>query len=328
MNWNPGQILHKGEYTIERPLGSGRFAITYLTRRSNGERWVIKILDPQMLVGLAADERDRLETMFWQESVKLAKCRHPNIVRMETPFKENGVVCLPMEYVDGNSLGDRGESILPEAKALEYVRQIGEALEVVHSQKLVHRDVRPANIFLRNRDGQAVLTDFGLATDFESEMSKTRTIERMDGFSPIELYSRGKPVGAYTDVYSLAATLYELLTGMVPVSAIDREFRGMALVSPQVKNPAISVQTVKMILEGMELFPDKRVRSIQEWLKPIQITVPAPVMTDVNWTKWSTIVAALALLIAIFAMIPSWLALNKPDGQAQPKMSPSGQASP
>jgi serine/threonine protein kinase len=335
MNWMAGQTLDKGKYTIERKLGQGRFGITYLTKQSDGTRWVIKILDPIFLSGLAQDERDRQEMLLWNEAVKLGQCEHPNIVRMASPFKEGSIVCLPMEYLDGSSLAERSQPILLESKALEYVQQIGAALEVVHSKQLVHRDVRPANIFLRIRDGQAeaVLTDFGLAVDVDSELSRTRTTEIMDGFSPIELYSRGNPVGAYTDVYSLAATLYELLTGVVPVSAQDRKINGQTLVSPQEKNTEISGKTTKAILAGLALEPEKRPQFIQAWLKLLRIPDPTAetvVKTGINWTKWQAIWGAVAALMTLIVGIPAWFALNKsePSAPPSPSATPIQKASP
>ena len=119
------------------------------------------------------------------------------------------------EYVDGNSLGDRAQRQLLEPTALDYIRQIGAALTVMHQQNLVHRDVRPANLLLRIQGNP-----FGLALDAGSSLTKTRPKELIDGFSPLELYGSGQTLGPYTDVYSLAATLYELLMGEVPVSAV------------------------------------------------------------------------------------------------------------
>jgi len=327
MGLNPGDQLQKGKYTIERELGRGRVGITYLATTSEGDRWVIKILNPDVLASLSdPGERDRLESLFWQEATKLAKCSGtPHIVRTEMPFKENSLLCLPMEYVDGNSLGDRAQRQLLEATALGYIRQIGEALTLVHQQNLVHRDIRPANILLRIRGNQvdAVLTDFGLALDSGRSLTKTRPHEWMDGFSPIELYGSGQLIGPYTDVYSLAATLYELLTGEVPISAENRMLPGQALVSPQVKNPEISGKTTKAILKGMELQPEKRPQSVAAWLalldlNPKETSVPSQ---PVNWTKWQTIWAAVAILATIVVGIPAWLALR-------PTSSPSSQPSP
>lgn len=325
MIWSAGKSLKNGHYKIDRELGRGRFAITYLAKHPNGERWVIKILNPDVLQTLNDEDRQRLETLFWQEAVKLAKCSGtPHIVKMATPFEEGMVACLPMEYIDGNSLRDRSESILSEAIALEYIQQIGEALTVVHGQQLVHGDVRPANIFLRIRDGkaEAVLTDFGLALDCDAVLTRTRDKERADGFSPIELYARGQAVGAYTDVYSLAATLYELLTGEVPVSAYDRKVNGCELVSPQVKHPEISARTTKAILAGMELEEAKRPQSVQAWLEKLGVgnQVQVTPKNEVNWTKWQTIWAAVAVVVSLLVGIPAWLAL-KPDSPPTPPAS-------
>jgi eukaryotic-like serine/threonine-protein kinase len=335
---NPGQVLQNGKYTIERELGRGRFGITHLAKQADGKRWVIKILNPDVLTTLSPDERSRLETMFWQEAVKLAKCNGtPHIVQTEMPFKEGDIVYLPMEYMDGNSLADRAQPQLLETNGLEYIRQIGDALTVVHGKGLVHCDIRPANIFLRLRGNtvESVLTGFGLALSCDAELTRTRTKELSDGFSPIELYSRGKPVGPYTDVYSLAATLYELLTGTVPVSADDRGIQDDKLVSPQVKNPEISGKTTKAILAAMALMPEKRPKSVKKWLQQLdlsQIKSGTQTPKEINWAKWAVIwaiiIPGLGLIVAIFAMIPSWLPVLRPEGQAQPQVKPAASASP
>ncbi|MBE9113150.1 serine/threonine protein kinase [Nodosilinea sp. LEGE 07298] len=318
--------LQNGKYILERELGRGRFAISYLAKRSDGERWVIKVLNPQVLAGLNAIERDRQETLFWQEAVKLAKCSGtPHIAKVEIPFKEGDLICLPVEYLDGNSLADRSERQLLEQNALTYIRQIGKALTVVHQQGLVHRDICPANIYLRLRRGQvdAVLTNFELAVDSDTELSRTREQELTDGFSPIELYARGQAIGPYTDVYSLAATLYELLTGEVPCSAKARQVNGQALLSPQNKNPDISGKTTKMILAGLELKPEKRPQSIQNWLSRLdaEINQPKPLhSSSVDWSKWQAIWAAAAVIVALLiGGIPLW---HRPDIQTSPQQPP------
>ncbi len=292
-----GQKLQKGKYTVKRELKRRRYDITYLAERSDGTWWVIKILDPAELEALNPEERDRLETFFWQETSKIFKCSGtPHIVKVEMPFKEGTVACLPMEYLGTDSLANRPQRILSEPIALKYVQQIGEALTTVHQQGIVHRDICPENIFLRFlQDGkvEAVLTNFGLALDVDAMLSRTRKNECREGFSPIELYSSGKPVGAYTDVYALAATLYELLTGEIPVSAFDRQVNGKNLVSPQVKNPNISGKTTKAILAGMELLPEKRPQSVQAWLEKLNLQGNDQNATEtqprINWQKWGVI---------------------------------------
>ena len=333
---SPGQSLQKGKYEVVRELGRGRFGITYLVKRNDGERWVIKTLNPDVLKALPDPERERLETMVWQEAVKLARCsgtRH--IVQAEMPFKEGDAICLPMEYVDGRSLGDRAQRQVVEDTALEYIRQIGEALEMVHDADLVHRDIRPDNILLRilpDSSVEAVLIDFGLAMACDTELTRTRRKEVSDGFSPIELYGRGRTIAPYTDVYSLAATLYELLAGEAPTSAEIRKLEGKTIESPQSKNPEISAQTTKAILKGLELEPDKRPKTVDVWLKLLNLNqkeTQSSAQRQTDWGKWQTIWAAAAVFVAIIAIIvPTWLALrsSKPQPIA-PNPSPT-QSSP
>ncbi|WP_225225902.1 serine/threonine protein kinase [Komarekiella delphini-convector] len=127
--WGTGDKLQGGKYTVERELGRGRFGITYLVRKSNNDRQVVKTLNDDLLKSLSQSERGRLETMFWQEAVKLTRCKHQHIVQVAEPFKEGEHWCLVMEYVDGVSLADRRQPILSEQEALRYIQQIGEALK-------------------------------------------------------------------------------------------------------------------------------------------------------------------------------------------------------
>ena len=339
MALTPGQVLQNGKYTIDRKLRRDWYSISYLSQGSDGHRWVIKILDPAVLRMLNAEEQNRLQSRFMKEAMTLATCtdRSPYIVKVQPAFMENHLLCLPFEYPGGTSLQDRSQPILKEKTALEYIRQLSEAVEILHSQGLVHRDIRPANIFLRIKDdkAEAVLTDFDLVMDFKAELSRTRTQDRADGFTPIELYSRGQPVGPYTDVYSLAATLYEMLTGTTPVSAESRQVDRTPLESPQVKNPEISGRVAKAILAGMEILPEKRPQTLQAWLQQLgeasdpkasgQDSVVKP--EAVNWSKWGVIWAAIGLIISLFAAIPAWLAL-KPEAAPPNPPTPTTQPTP
>jgi eukaryotic-like serine/threonine-protein kinase len=316
-----GDDLQNGKYTIERELGRGRFAITYLAGKSDGERRVIKILNPQVLVELAVlapPEADRLRGQFWKEAVNLARCNgSPHIVQVDTPFEEQGVYYLPMEYVEGNSLADRNPKIMSEELALRYIRQVGEALALVHANNLTHCDIRPANIFLRSRDGvqEAVLADFGLALDFDTKLTRTRERERVDGFSAPELYTKDQPMGAYTDIYSLAATLHDLVTGVPPIG-VNRRDSKVDLESPRVKNPDVSVVTAKAILRGLEMRPESRSDSVAAWLAMLPggesvVSKEGQKKSRINWqTFWmaaAVVVAFLALIVAVLGIAPGWL---------------------
>ncbi|AFZ03216.1 serine/threonine protein kinase [Calothrix sp. PCC 6303] len=341
MAWVAGDQLQGGKYTIEKELGRGRFGITYLVKNRNGDRVVVKILNYDLLRSLTQQERERLETMFWQEAVKLTRCKHKHIVQVAEPFKEGEHWCLIMEYVDGVSLADRRQQILSESEALRYIQQIGEALIVVHENRLIHRDVHPGNIFLRVRDGQpeAVLIDFGLALDFDHILTTNRTKETSEGFTPPELYAKSIPSGAYSDIYSLAATLYVLLTGKTPVSALKRKIDNARLVAPKDFNPQISDRVNQAILTGMKLDPKKRSQSVREWLDLLGLNgeTPTPVSTltpkvNSNWEQkiqlWGVIVAAIAAIGGLLAGVGAVMDKLKPSLSPSPtSVSPSPQSS-
>ncbi|MEQ9232552.1 serine/threonine protein kinase [Coleofasciculus sp. E2-BRE-01] len=167
----------------------------------------------------------------------------------ELQFKEGDQVCLVMEYIQGQDLTHANR--LTEKEALRYIRQIGSALMVVHENNLVHRDVRPANIIMRQGKREAVLIDFGLAVGFDHPLT-TINPTTADGFTPLELYHVDAERGAYTDVYSLAATLYQLLTGEKPPSVRDRSLARAKLKPPQDVNPQMSDRTIyRTICSGL-----------------------------------------------------------------------------
>ena len=341
----PGQTLRNGQFFIEGELDPGRFSFSYLAKRSDGQRWVIKVLNPQVLAGLSDAEKDRQETLFWNEAIKLSKCSGtPHIARVESPFKEGKLLCLPMEYLAGDSLAKRPEQQLMEETALEYIRQIGSALAVIHAQGLIHRDICPANIYLRllpKGQVEAVLTNFELAVNANTELSRTRTRELRHGFSPIELCTSGQTIGPYTDVYSLAATLYELLTGEVPCSSENRMLHGQSLKPPKEINPEILDRTAKAILAGMELPTKKRPQTVQKWLarfkledKEIQIPqlkfmeFKTPQPKPIDWGKWGAIWACLGVVVALLFGIADRLPSPKPTSQPTPQSTSTEQPSP
>ena len=313
MAWVAGDKLQGGKYTIEKELRRGRFGITYLVRNKNSDRQIIKTLDGNSLTSVNPSDRERLETLFFQEAVKLTRCQHQHIVKFAEPFKESDSSCLVMEYVDGLNLAERSQIQLSEQEALVYIRQIGEALTVVHENNLIHGDVQPENIILRGGKAEAVLIDFDLALDFDHELTTRRAEENAPGFAPPELYSKNtKPTGA-SDIYSLAATLYVLLTGKIPVDALKRKLDNIHLQEPKEINPKISDRINQAILTGMKLNPQERSQSVQEWLDSLGLIKEATrPKFNWNWDKkiqfWTLVIMGIGafatLLQGMGAIIP------------------------
>ena len=268
MTWNPGKILNNGEYTIQSVLGQGGFGVTYLARDTNDIQVVIKTLNDKV-----QNHRDfpQFQQDFVNEALRLAKCNHPHIVKVYEVIQEGNLWCMVMEYAGTNDLdtliAQEKERHLSENDALYYIQQIGEALDYIHSLNppMIHRDVKPANILIRNHQGknQAILIDFGIAREFKQNLTQSQTPFLSDGFAPIEQYDKRARRGAFTDVYALAATLYTMVTGEVPTAAPARMM--FPLTPPKQINPQISDRLNQAILQGMELQPNKRPQSIEKW---------------------------------------------------------------
>jgi eukaryotic-like serine/threonine-protein kinase len=261
MTWTVGQKLQGSNYTIEKVLREGSVGITYLARNENNRRVVIKTLSDR------AQQRpdfDNLHQEFLNDVLRLARCTHPHIVRVEELIQEGALYCMVMEYIEGEDLASRldNQGILTEAEALGCIEQIGAGLIAIHERGLLHRDVKPQNIILRspqaslNKEGViAVLINFSMAGNVGS-----------DCFAPIEQYETATKPGVYTDVYGLAATLYAILTGELPVAAPARA-ENTPLVAPKQLNPDISDRINQAILQGMAFQHHERPQSIQQWLQ-------------------------------------------------------------
>ncbi|MBW4600142.1 MAG: GUN4 domain-containing protein [Calothrix sp. FI2-JRJ7] len=263
MSWQSGQQLNDGNYVIEKKLGQGGFGITYLAKSKTGNQVVIKTLKQTN-----SDDFDKSQQDFVNEALKLAKCFHPHIVKVYECIKVGNLWGIVMEYIEGEELSSK-KLPLQESEALCYINQIGEALEIVHKNGLLHRDVKPNNIIIRTGKLEAVLIDFGIAREFKANATQTHTEFITPFYAPPEQYNPRAKRGAFTDVYSLAATLYKVLTGKEPESSISRAI-GCTLASPKKLNTNLSNKVNEAILKGLELVPENRPQSIKEWLQLLQ----------------------------------------------------------
>ncbi|MEG4285312.1 serine/threonine-protein kinase [Microcoleus sp. A006_D1] len=264
--WQDGQQLDDGKYIIEEYLGGGGFGETYRAQnRHEGKSVAIKTLN---LYQQFQPDFAKTQNKFLKEAMSLSKCRHPHIVEVYDIFREGDFNCMVMELIDGIDLAThlKENGVLSEQKALSMIQQLGDALTCVHKQNLTHRDVKPENIMLRKRGMEAVLIDFGLARQATlSGKLMTNSSRGTEHYAPIELAEQRPQLGAYTDVYSLAATLYNMLTDHKPIPSQGRKIID-PFIQPKQYDNKISDRVNAAIIKGMELEPQNRPQSVQEWL--------------------------------------------------------------
>ena len=303
MNLPNGHLLQNGKYKLTHVVGQGGFGITY-----KGV-WYTEVKGPlgtvQTEVPVCIKEYffkdycyrdadslavcvhsatgkqlfDKFKEKLIKEARILSEVHHPYIVNVLEVFEEHNTAYIAMEYIDGYSLKSLlgKEGMIPEQQAIRYIRQIGEALQFVHEKSILHLDVKPSNILI-DKQGNARLIDFGVSKryDIEQEETSTTLLTLSKGFAAIEQYDNEgiQQFSPCPDIYSLGATLYNLLTGKIPTESILRATR--PLKRPRELNPAISEQTEAVILRAMQIIPADRYASIEELLAQLPQSTFAP----------------------------------------------------
>jgi serine/threonine protein kinase len=260
-----GKTLQGGKYTLNAELGRGGFGITFkATHHYLNQVVVVKTLNEALRNDRNFPEFQR---KFQDEARRLAMCVHPNIVRVSDFFLEDGLSFMVMDYIPGATLEEWvfPDRPLPEATAIHYIRQIGSALKVVHQNGLLHRDIKPQNIILKEGTQQVVLIDFGISREFTPGSTQTHTNMISSGYAPIEQYFAQEKRSPATDVYGLAATLYALLTAQIPTASILRDRQPM--IDPRSLQPHLSASVNQAIMQGMALDVRYRPATIEAWLK-------------------------------------------------------------
>jgi hypothetical protein len=288
-NLSPGQNLAlpagaiiRDQYRIEAVLGKpGGFGITYLAHdRSLDCQVAIKEYVPRGLAGRGTDHvsihphsREEGElfrhglTRFLDEARLLARLDHPNIVRVRSFFEANGTAYLVMDYYPGRTLARYLEKIggrLDPDLSVEVILRVLDGLTVAHGQNLLHRDVKPENIYL-TRDGRPILLDFGAARVAVAEASQKLTTILTPGYAPIEQYSsdRGRQ-GPWTDIYACAAVLYRSVTGMTPPEPFAR-LSNDTLQRPGQIVAGLSPHVDDAIVRGLAVQAEDRPQSVGEF---------------------------------------------------------------
>ncbi|WP_158549956.1 serine/threonine-protein kinase [Runella aurantiaca] len=211
-----------GSYTLLHSLGEGGMAEVFLAKNSLGKKFTIKVLKPELF------SREAIKQRFINEAKVMLSLEHPHVRQVIDFHEDKNLMAIIMEYLDGADLDSYVEKNgpVPEKQVLEWFKQILPAFSYTHEQDIVHRDVKPSNIFLTKNNAIKVL-DFGIAKIIDNNLNLTGTTSKMGTpmyMSPEQIQTP-KDVDYRTDIYSLGVTLYVLLTGRKPYDdATDSEY--------------------------------------------------------------------------------------------------------
>jgi serine/threonine-protein kinase len=308
-----GTVLH-GRYRLMAIVGQGGMGNVYRAEdlRLPGRLCAIKEVTPDP--HLSAELRVQAHQQFLQEASILAQLDHPNLPKVSDFFSDQNRDYLVMDYVPGNDLRQlleesRGHGHnLSEATVLSWAAQIIDALSYLHRQSppVVHRDIKPSNIKL-TPDNWIKLVDFGLVKLLAQDEARTITVVQGRGtalYTPLEQY--GGDVGhtdGRTDVYALGATLYHLLTDYPPPDAKTRFLNPRALRPPAQLNNRLSPHVVEAILWAMEMHPDDRPQTIEEFADTLfgRYSRPQPAtaatLEEALRANWQVALLALGLFL-------------------------------
>lgn len=235
-----------------------------------------------------ADLSEGAREQFERETRWLQQLEHPNIPRVLHSFEWQDRLYLVMDFVSGENLEHKlmrnGDRPLPETEVLAWIRPICDALAYLHAQKpqIIHRDVKPANIIV-TPDGRPALVDLGIAKELlPGGRNLTATFIRKagtEGYAPPEQYISNGATDPRSDIYSLGATMYHLLTGTVPASAVERAALDGQLIAPRAINPVISIGTEAVVMHALAIRPVDRfqtMRDMQQALSEEAFATTAP----------------------------------------------------
>ena len=269
-----GEIL-RGRYRIQERIGQGGMGNIYLADdlRLEGRHCALKEVEHDRTVPIKLLNEARKQ--FLHEATVLARLDHPNLPKVSDFFSVGQRDYLVMDYIPGKDLrglmldAKQNNTFLNEESVLNWANQLAEALSYLHSQTppLVHRDVKPSNLKL-TPNNLLKLVDFGLVKALVPD-EMTITVIQGRGtalYTPLEQYGGdGLHTDIRSDIYAFGCTLYHLLTNTPPVDARQRFLHPESLPLPRTLNPAISPRTERAILWAMELHPDDRPATAEDF---------------------------------------------------------------
>jgi len=278
--WNylqSGTIID--QYMIERELAHGGFSSVYLARQlADQEQVAIKEYLPRKLAhrtwnnSVVANDDDskalflKGRALFFEEAKALAKLKHPNIVDVINFFQANSTVYMVMTYDYGVTLDKllQRRLTVTDAFLTTIFNGLLHGLDIIHQHKLIHLDIKPSNILVRP-GYDPVLLDFGAIQPYpRQEWNKTAKV-LTQGYSPVEQYSTKEPLGPWTDIYAVGASMRACLDGKTPLPAPERVEQDTLPAAAMAYKNKYSAALLDAIDWAMQIEPDKRPQSVAEF---------------------------------------------------------------
>lgn len=279
-------------YRIVKKIASGGFSIVYLAYDGEGNAVAIKEYLPSALAlrqpgeMVPSIEKANLPIFriglkcFFEEGRALARIVHPNVVRVVNFFKAHDTVYMVMAYESGHTLQERitrvqakGSRLSEEAICLLFIG-VCAGLREVHANKLLHLDLKPANIYIRT-DGTPLLLDFGAARQTINTDSPLLAPMYTPGYAPPELYAKGSPLGPWSDIYSIGASIFACMAGSPPQPAnLRKKEDNMEERFVQLER-LYSAELVGLVRACLAVDPQERMQSVFAIQKALTAALPA-----------------------------------------------------
>ncbi|MEY3748099.1 MAG: serine/threonine protein kinase [Pseudomonadota bacterium] len=275
-------------YKIGKVLSAGGFSYVYLATDADGNTVAIKEYlpnglalraDGDQVVMPAAEASHNFRhglKCFFEEGRALANINHKNIVRVLNFFRANDTVYMVMQYERGKSLQEcilgKNEAV-PENSVRRLFTELLNGLREVHTHKLLHLDIKPANIYIR-QDGSPVLLDFGSARQTLNQSNAQLAPSFTPGFAPPEQYNQQELLGPWSDIYSIGATIYACLARTAPPAATDRLKHDQIVPAEKLGKDIYSSNLLRIIDNCLALDHLERPQSIYALQKSLQNDLP------------------------------------------------------
>ena len=305
--WLPKDYSFNG-FKILDYLGHGGFGIVYLVCDVNlGHERALKEFFPREIASRESNSNsiiprkndkdlyDKWKSDFLKEAKRLSNIKHDNIIEILHYFEKNNTSYIVMPYYKGDTLKDLFEDRnkqLDSKRVQSLLTQLLNVLEYIHGKDIIHRDIKPSNIFLVN--DKPLLIDFGSARSLVKGKTAKLTTSYTPSYAPFEQYSEsGIEQGYYTDIYSLAASFYELITGgkpPIPIYINAKEFHFTITSELNKHRKYYPKQFIHSLIKALSFFPRDRFQSAEEWKMALIPRVPFYVQIF-RWVKkgWSII---------------------------------------